>query len=105
MRGGINTYPAEIEAVLVSHPGVADAAVFGIPSDEWGESVHAVVELRPDTQVTEQELSAFSREHLASYKVPRSFSRLAEIPRTGSGKILKRELRAPYWEGRATAVG
>jgi fatty-acyl-CoA synthase/long-chain acyl-CoA synthetase len=101
----MNIYPAEIEAVLVSHPAVADAAVFGIPSDEWGESAHAVVELRPGTEVTDEELGAFSREHLASYKVPRSFSRLAEIPRTGSGKILKRELRAPYWEGRATAVG
>jgi acyl-CoA synthetase (AMP-forming)/AMP-acid ligase II len=105
ISGGMNIYPAEIEAVLVSHPAVADAAVFGIPSDEWGESAHAVVELRPGTEVTDEELGAFSREHLASYKVPRSFSRLAEIPRTGSGKILKRELRAPYWEGRATAVG
>ena len=83
---------------------MADAAVFGIPSDEWGESVHAVVELRPGTEVTDEELGAFSREHLASYKVPRSFSRLAEIPRTGSGKILKRELRAPYWEGRQRQV-
>jgi fatty-acyl-CoA synthase/long-chain acyl-CoA synthetase len=105
ISGGMNIYPAEIEAVLVSHPAVADAAVFGIPSDEWGESAHAVVELRPGSEVTDEELGAFSREHLASYKVPRSFSRLDEIPRTGSGKILKRELRAPYWEGRASAVG
>jgi fatty-acyl-CoA synthase/long-chain acyl-CoA synthetase len=105
ISGGMNIYPAEIEAVLVSHPAVADAAVFGIPSDEWGEGVHAVVEVRTDTEVTDEELGAFAREHLASYKVPRSFSRLPEIPRTGSGKILKRQLRAPYWEGRATAVG
>jgi acyl-CoA synthetase (AMP-forming)/AMP-acid ligase II len=67
--------------------------------------VHAVVELRPGSEVGDDDLGAFAREHLASYKVPRSFSRLDEIPRTGSGKILKRELRAPYWEGRATAVG
>jgi len=105
ISGGMNIYPAEIEAVLVSHPAIADAAVFGIPSDEWGEAVHAVVELRPGFDVADAELAAFAREHLASYKVPRTFSRVDEIPRTGSGKILKRELRAPYWEGRATAVG
>jgi acyl-coenzyme A synthetase/AMP-(fatty) acid ligase len=105
ISGGMNIYPAEIEAVLVSHPAVVDAAVFGIPSDEWGEAVHAVVELRRGADVSDQELGTFAREHLASYKVPRSFSRLDEIPRTGSGKILKRELRGPYWEGRATAVG
>ncbi|MBA3302737.1 MAG: hypothetical protein H0U26_02555, partial [Acidimicrobiia bacterium] len=105
ISGGMNIYPAEIEAVLVSHPDVADAAVFGVPSEEWGEGVHAVVELRPQAQLDDDALSTFAREHLASYKVPRSWSRIAEIPRTGSGKILKRELRAPYWEGRSSAGG
>jgi fatty-acyl-CoA synthase/long-chain acyl-CoA synthetase len=102
ISGGMNIYPAEIEAVLVAHPAVADAAVFGIPSDEWGESVHAVVSLYPDAMVTDDDLSAFSRDHLAGYKLPRSFSRMDEIPRTASGKILKRELRAPYWTTTAT---
>ena len=105
ISGGMNIYPAEIEAVLVAHPAIADAAVFGIPSEEWGESVHAVVSIYEGQDPTDDELRAFAREHLASYKIPRSFSRLDEIPRTASGKILKRELRAPYWEGRSSQVG
>ncbi|HET6793928.1 MAG TPA: AMP-binding protein, partial [Acidimicrobiales bacterium] len=98
ISGGMNIYPAEIEAVLVSHPAVADAAVFGIPSEEWGESVHAVIVLRPGREVDDAELSAFARQHLAGYKLPRGFDRVEEVPRSPSGKILKRELRAPYWE-------
>ena len=94
ISGGMNVYPAEIEAVLVAHPSVADAAVFGVPSDEWGEVVHAVVTTRDD--ITDEELTAFSREHLASYKLPRGFTRMAEIPRSASGKILKKELRASH---------
>lgn len=97
ISGGMNIYPAEIEAVLVAHPAVADAAVFGIPSEEWGEAVHAVVTVYPGQEVTDDELAAFAREHLAGYKLPRSFDRMDEIPRSASGKILKRELRAPYW--------
>jgi fatty-acyl-CoA synthase/long-chain acyl-CoA synthetase len=100
ISGGMNIYPAEIEAVLVAHPAVADAAVFGIPSEEWGESVHAVITERPGQKVSDEELTEFARGHLAGYKLPRSFSRMEEIPRTPSGKILKRELRAPYWQDR-----
>jgi fatty-acyl-CoA synthase/long-chain acyl-CoA synthetase len=99
ISGGVNIYPAEIEAVLVAHPAVMDAAVFGIPSEEWGESVHAVITLFNGAVVTDDELSAFARQHLAGYKVPRSYSRMSEIPRSASGKVLKRELRAPYWAG------
>ena len=104
ISGGMNIYPAEIEAVLVAHPAVADAAVFGIPSDEWGESVHATITTYDGASVTDEELQQFAREHLASYKIPRSVDRMTEIPRTPSGKILKKELRAPWWEGRTSKV-
>jgi acyl-CoA synthetase (AMP-forming)/AMP-acid ligase II len=105
ISGGMNIYPAEIEAVLVSHPAIADAAVFGIPSDEWGESVHAVITPYEGQDPSDDEVIAFCRKHLASYKVPRSIDRIDEIPRSASGKMLKRELRAPYWEGRTSQVG
>jgi acyl-CoA synthetase (AMP-forming)/AMP-acid ligase II len=104
ISGGMNVYPAEIEAALEVHPDIYEAAVFGIPSEEWGELVHAVVVKRPGSELDEAGVSAHSREHLASYKVPRSISWLDELPKTGSGKILKRELRAPYWAGRASKV-
>jgi fatty-acyl-CoA synthase/long-chain acyl-CoA synthetase len=105
ISGGMNIYPAEIEAVLVAHPAIADAAVFGIPSDEWGESVHAAITLRDGFDATDEEITAFAREHMASYRVPRGYTRMAEIPRTASGKILKKELRSPWWEGRTSQIG
>jgi fatty-acyl-CoA synthase/long-chain acyl-CoA synthetase len=99
ITGGMNVYPAEVEAALDEHPGIFDVAVFGVPSDEWGEGVHAVVVRAPDyPSLTAGEVTAFAREHLAGYKIPRSVSFVDELPRTGSGKILKRELRAPFWE-------
>jgi len=104
ISAGVNIYPAEIEAALEQHPAVYDVAVFGIPSEEWGESVHATVVLAPGTSLTADEIKAFGKEHLASYKVPRSVDFIAELPRTGSGKILKRQLRAPYWAGRTAQV-
>jgi fatty-acyl-CoA synthase/long-chain acyl-CoA synthetase len=104
ISGGMNIYPAEIEAALEHHPEVYEAAVFGIPSDEWGESVHAVIVRRPGSTLDEAAVTAFAREHLAGYKVPRSIAWLDELPKTGSGKILKRELRAPYWAGRGSNV-
>jgi len=104
ISGGMNIYPAEIEAALEQHPGIYDVAVFGIPSEEWGEAVHATVVRSPGSSLTEQEIAAFAREHLASYKVPRSVDFVAELPRTGSGKLLKRQLRAPYWAGRSARV-
>jgi acyl-CoA synthetase (AMP-forming)/AMP-acid ligase II len=104
ISGGMNIYPAEIEAALEQHPGIFDVAVFGIPSDEWGELVHATIVLAPDSQLTDEDVVAFAREHLAGYKIPRSVEFTDELPRTGSGKILKRELRAPYWEGRTAKV-
>ncbi len=98
ISGGMNIYPAEIEAALEQHPGVLEAAVFGIPSEDWGETVHAVVVANGNAEVNDDILNAHSRVTLASYKVPRSFSWSDELPKTGSGKILKRELRQPYWD-------
>jgi acyl-CoA synthetase (AMP-forming)/AMP-acid ligase II len=105
ISGGMNIYPAEIEAALEQHANIFDVAVFGIPSEEWGESVHAVVVVQPEGALTESDVIAFAKEHLAGYKIPRSVSFMPELPRTGSGKILKRELRKPYWEGRQSQVG
>jgi acyl-CoA synthetase (AMP-forming)/AMP-acid ligase II len=105
ISGGMNIYPAEIEAALEQHADVFDVAVFGIPSDEWGESVHAVIVARPGANLAADAVMAYAREHLASYKVPRSVTFIDELPRTGSGKILKRVLREPFWEGRASRVG
>ena len=104
ISGGMNVYPAEIEAALEQHPSIYDVAVFGIPSEEWGEIVHATVVLAPGASLSAEEIMFFGRQHLASYKIPRSVSFTDELPRTGSGKILKRQLRAPYWAGRASQV-
>jgi fatty-acyl-CoA synthase/long-chain acyl-CoA synthetase len=104
ISGGMNIYPAEVEAALESHPAVYEAAVFGIPSEEWGENVHAAVVLYPGARLTAEEVMAHAREHLAGYKVPRSVSFHDELPKTGSGKLLKRQLREPYWAGRERRV-
>ncbi|HZX53055.1 MAG TPA: hypothetical protein VFE86_00155, partial [Ilumatobacteraceae bacterium] len=104
ISGGMNIYPAEIEAALEIHPDVLEVAVFGVPSDEWGESVHAVVVVREGAAMTEEDVMAHAREHLAGYKIPRSVSWSSELPKTGSGKILKRDLRAPFWAGRTSKV-
>jgi len=99
ISGGMNVYPAEIEAALERHERVLDVAVFGVPSEEWGESVHAVVVPKPGSALSEDDVDAFAREHLAGYKIPRSFSFAEAIPRNDSGKILKKELRKPFWAG------
>jgi fatty-acyl-CoA synthase/long-chain acyl-CoA synthetase len=104
ITGGMNVYPAEIEAALEQHPGIFDVAVFGIPSEQWGEQVHATVVLAPGASLTEADVIAFARQQLAGYKCPRSVSFAGELPRTGSGKLLKRELRAPYWAGRTRQI-
>jgi fatty-acyl-CoA synthase/long-chain acyl-CoA synthetase len=104
ISGGMNVYPAEIEAALEHHLDVLEVAVFGIPSEEWGETVHAVVVMREGGSLDADAVMAFAREHLASYKVPRSVTFIDELPKTGSGKVLKRELRSPFWAGRASQV-
>jgi acyl-CoA synthetase (AMP-forming)/AMP-acid ligase II len=104
ISGGVNIYPAEIEAVLHAHPQVLDAAVFGIPDDEWGERVHAIVQAKPGETIDLDELRAFAEPRLASYKRPREYELRAELPRTDAGKLLKRVLRDEYWQGRSSAV-
>jgi acyl-CoA synthetase (AMP-forming)/AMP-acid ligase II len=93
IRGGVNIYPAEVEEVLVTMPGIQDAAVVGQPDTEWGESVAAFIVLEPGAQVTEEEVQAFCGEHMANQKIPVTIVVTDEIPRTPTGKILKKDLR------------
>ncbi len=102
ISGGVNIYPAEIEAAILSHPCVVDTAVFGIPDPEFGESVAAHLAIIGD--LTEDGLRAYLRERLASYKVPKRIVFQTELPRLENGKILKRALREPYWAGRQRRV-
>lgn len=107
ISGGVNIYPAEIEAVLVEHPAVLDVAVFGIPDDEWGEQVKAAVELAPGYAPSEPlaaELIAFARGRLAGYKAPRSIDFEATLPRTAAGKLYVRRLRDRYWAERPARI-
>jgi len=104
VSGGENVYPAEIENVLMSHPGVADVAVIGVPSERWGETVKAIVVDAPGARASDEELIAYCRERLARYKCPTSLDRAAALPRNPSGKLLKTELREPYWAGRERRV-
>ena len=103
ISGGENIYPAEIENALMSHPDIADAAVIGIPSERWGETVKAII-TRKDPRLTEEDVYAYCRQRLATYKCPTSVDWMETIPRNPSGKILKTELRKPYWASRERNV-
>jgi acyl-CoA synthetase (AMP-forming)/AMP-acid ligase II len=98
ISGGVNIYPAEIEAVLSAHPAVLDVAVIGVPDELWGEAVKAVVALRPGVAASSTDLITFCSERLADYKKPRSIDFVAELPRNPAGKLLKTQIRAPYWK-------
>jgi acyl-CoA synthetase (AMP-forming)/AMP-acid ligase II len=104
ISGGENIYSPEIERVLAEHPAVMEVAIIGVPDERWGESVKAVVSLKPGAEATEDELIAFCREHLAHFKCPKSVDVLDALPRNPTGKILKRDLRKPYWEGHDRAT-
>ena len=104
ISGGVNIYPAEIEEIIYEHPAVLDVAVIGVPNEEWGEELKAVVQLKDGAHATADDIIDFCRERLADYKRPRSVDFVAEVPRNPSGKLLKREIRASYWEGRERRV-
>lgn len=104
ITGGANVYPAEVESVLHAHPGVADVAVIGIPDEEWGESVHAIVEADPGADLDPADLIGFCRARLAHYKCPRTVDLAERLPRDPNGKVRKRELREPFWSGRARRI-
>jgi acyl-CoA synthetase (AMP-forming)/AMP-acid ligase II len=105
VSGGENVYPAEVESALFEHPAVADAAVIGIPSKQWGESILAFLVLRQGETISQDEIVEFCRSRLAGYKIPKDVEFLDEIPRNPSGKVLKKDLREPYWKGVERRVG
>ncbi len=106
VTGGENVYSAEVESAISTHPAVAQVAVIGIPDEKWGEAVHAVVVLQPNAVATEQDIINHAREYIAGYKVPKSVAFRAEpLPLSGAMKVLKRDLRAPYWEGKDKRIG
>ena len=100
VSGGENIYPIEIENVLSRHPAIADVAVVGIPNEKYGETPLACVALKPEQSLSEDEMIDYCRDKLAGYKIPRQLQIMEALPRNPSGKILKKELRAPHWEGK-----
>ncbi|MDH3211445.1 MAG: AMP-binding protein, partial [Myxococcales bacterium] len=104
ISGGVNIYPAEIEIELHRHPAVYDCAVIGVPNEEWGEEVKALVQLKPGARATAEELQEFLGQRLADYKRPRSVDFVDELPYNPTGKLLKRELRRRYWEAAGRSI-
>jgi len=105
VSGGENVYPAEVENALFAHPDIADVAVVGVPDEKWGEAVKAIVVPEAGKDLDPAEIIAFAKEKIAGYKCPKSVDFIDALPRNPSGKILRRELRAPYWEGHDRQVG
>jgi acyl-CoA synthetase (AMP-forming)/AMP-acid ligase II len=104
ISGGENIYPAEVESAICDHPDVAEVAVVGVPDEVWGEAVKAMVVLKPGKCLSATELIGFTRQRIAGFKTPKTIDFIAALPRNASGKILRRHLRDPYWEGRERQV-
>jgi acyl-CoA synthetase (AMP-forming)/AMP-acid ligase II len=104
VSGGFNVFPAEVERALLSHPDVLDAAVIGVPHPDWGEAVTAVIEPRPGAEVAPDTLIALCKARLGSLKAPKTVEFRERLPRNATGKVLRREIRAPYWAGRDRAI-
>jgi long-chain acyl-CoA synthetase len=104
VSGGENVYCGEVEAAIGSHPAVAQSAVIGIPCQRWGETVHAVIILKPGIKASSEEIIAHCRDRIAGYKVPRSVEFREALPLTSVGKVLKTELRKPFWENQQRGI-
>ena len=104
ITGGFNVYPNELEQVLMTHPAVQDCAVIGVPDEKWGEAIKAVVELKPGQSASAEELTLLVKTQLGGVKAPKSVDFVASLPRSPVGKVLKAELRKPYWENRNRSV-
>jgi long-chain acyl-CoA synthetase len=104
ISGGENIYPAEVENAIYGHPGVQEVAVIGVPDEKWGEVVKAIVVPRPGATIEPQEVIAFARSRIAQFKTPKTVDIIDALPRNASGKILRRQLREPYWAGHAKRV-
>jgi acyl-CoA synthetase (AMP-forming)/AMP-acid ligase II len=104
ISGGENIYPAEIERVMAEHPQIQDVAVIGVPDERWGEVPKAVVVAKPGATIDTEQLLAWCRQQIASFKCPKTVDVVAELPRNPTGKILKKDLRKPYWQGRERQV-
>jgi acyl-CoA synthetase (AMP-forming)/AMP-acid ligase II len=105
ISGGNNVYPREVEEVIVQHPAVATAVVFGIPHEYWGEAVHALVVLEPAARASAEELIAHCGQHLAGYKKPKNVEFVDSLPVSSVGKVMRREIREKYWQGYQGRIG
>ena len=104
ISGGFNVYSVEVEKAVLAHPAVQDCAVIGVPDEKWGEAVKAVVELKPGHKATSEELIAFCKLQIGATKAPKSVEMWTTLPRSAVGKVLKREIRARFWEGHKRLV-
>lgn len=105
VSGGENVYPAEVENALFGHPDIADVAVIGVPAEKWGEAVKAIIVPKPGSAPSAEDIIAYAKTRIAGYKCPKSVDVTEALPRNASGKVLRRQLREPYWEGVKRRVG